>query len=60
MKDGIIKEALEGFAKRRLQEQTDVQQFLAARGFFHRKKPKKVHLEQVKRLLTRVLYAGYI
>ena len=25
----------------------DVQQFLASRGFFHRKKPKRVHLEQM-------------
>jgi len=56
----IIKEALEGFASGRLFEQTDVMHFLESRSFFHRKQPKRVNLEQVKRLLTRILYAGYI
>ncbi len=59
-KSTIIKEALEGFASGRLPEQTDVMNFLESRSFFHRKQPKRVNLEQVKRLLTRILYTGHI
>lgn len=59
-KASIVKEALEGFAFNRFPEQVDVQHFLEQRGFYHRKKKDVVHLEQVKRLLTRVLYAGYV
>lgn len=54
---GLIKHALEGFASGRFPEQTDVQRFLQ-RGNFNDGKP--VYLEAVKRLLTRVLYTGYI
>lgn len=60
----IIKEALEGFATGRFQEQIDVQAFLESREFYadpkKKKRSKYVHLEQVKRLLTRIIYAGYI
>jgi len=59
-KAAIIKEALEGFASGRLLEQTDVMNFLESKCFFHRKQPKRVNLEQVKRILKRILYAGYI
>ncbi|TSC59956.1 MAG: Resolvase domain [Candidatus Peregrinibacteria bacterium Greene0416_62] len=56
----IVTEALEGFASERMQQQTDVQRFLESRNFQHRRKHKGVHLEQVKRLLTQPLYAGYL
>jgi len=59
-KAGVIKEALEGFASGRFLEQMDVQHFLDSKNFHHRKQCGKVHLEQVKRLLTRILYAGYV
>ena len=55
-----IMEALEGFASGRMNDQTDVQKFLASRHFTHRAKAGTVHLEQVKRILTQVLYAGYV
>ncbi len=56
----IIKEALEGFSTGLLQSQKDVQIFLQNRDFFHKIKGDRVHFEQVKRLLTRVLYTGYL
>ncbi len=59
-KASIIREALNGFAYDRFPNQVDVQAFLQSKGFFHRKKPKRVHLEQVRRMLTQILYAGYI
>ena len=55
-----VTEALEGFASGRFPDQTDVQRFLESRQFTHRAKPGIVHLEQVKRILTQVLYAGYV
>ena len=57
-KASIIREALEGFASGRFQEQMDVQNFLNKEGFYDGK--RKIYLEQVKRLLTRVTYAGYV
>jgi len=54
---GIIKEAFEGFASGRFQEQVDVQRFLQEKDFCD---GKPVYLEKVKRLLERVIYAGYI
>ena len=57
----IIKEALEGFASGRFLTRTDVQHFLASKGFFYRKKSDRIHLEQAIRLLQRAwLYAGFI
>ncbi len=60
----IIREALEGFASGRFQEQMDVKNFLQSKDFYgnptHGKRTKYVHLGQVKRLLVRVIYAGYI
>ncbi len=55
----IIKEAFEGYASDRFNNQSDVQHFLQNKGFIGKGK-SKVHLEKVKRLLTRVIYAGYI
>lgn len=59
-KASVIREAMEGFASARFQTQEDVRQFLASKRFCHRGKFKKVHPEQVKRILTRSLYAGLI
>jgi len=52
-----IREAFEGYANDRFLEQTDVQKFLQERNFCN---GKPVYLQMVKRLLTRVFYAGYI
>ncbi|MEK9200340.1 MAG: recombinase family protein, partial [Patescibacteria group bacterium] len=54
---GTIREALEGFASGRFASQVEVQGFLQSRDFA---RGKRVYLEVVKRLLTRIIYAGYI
>lgn len=60
----MIREALEGYANGRFANQVDVQAFLQGRGYKHRRERGKskpvTYLEQVKRLLTREVYAGYI
>ncbi len=53
----IIREAFEGYASDRFLEQKDVQEFLQNRDFHD---GGMVYLQQVKRLLVRVIYAGYI
>ena len=53
----IVKEAFEGFALGRFSLQVDVQKFLSEKQFLGK---KKINLEQVKRLLSRPVYAGYI
>lgn len=59
-KADIVREALEGFAIGRFQTQTNVQHFFSEKRFCHRGQFNKVHPEQVKRILTRPLYAGLI
>lgn len=59
-KASIVKEALEGFASNRFLTQSDVQEFLAFKRFCHKGEFKKVHPQQVKRLLIKPLYAGLI
>jgi site-specific DNA recombinase len=56
-KADMAREALNGFASGRFQEQVDVQHFLQKMDF---REGKPVYLEYVKRLLIRVIYAGYI
>lgn len=51
----IIKEALEGFASGRFENQIDVQKFLQLNNY-----RRYVSLDTVKRILTNPLYAGYI
>ncbi len=51
----MIQEAFERYADGRLLEQKDVALYLQKAGF-----KKYVYLEQVKRILTRSLYAGYM
>ncbi len=53
----VIKEALEGFASGRFMEQEDVRRFLAEKDA---RDGKPVYLSWVKRLLTKVFYAGYV
>ena len=58
---GIVKEALEGYAAGRFQTQSEVRRFLDTKKEF----PKsylgtEVHFDKVKRLLTSLLYAGYL
>ncbi len=57
---GIIKEALEGFASGRFETQLDVLQFLRSKEFDHWKTGRGTYLGEVRRLLTREVYAGYI
>lgn len=54
----IIQEAFEGYASDRFLEQIDVQKFLQLKDFMGNGKPIYLHL--VRRILTRVIYAGYI
>ncbi len=56
-KASIVKEALEGFATGRFIEQEDVRRFLQEKNILN---GKPVYLEYVKRMLTRVFYAGYV
>lgn len=53
----IIKEALEGFANGRFENQVEVQNFFQSKKFLGR---KYISLDSVKRILTRCVYAGYI
>ncbi|OHB14700.1 MAG: hypothetical protein A2431_00635 [Candidatus Zambryskibacteria bacterium RIFOXYC1_FULL_39_10] len=53
----ILKEALEGFATGRFENQIDVQKFLQSKKF---RNLKTVTLDSVKKLLTRSVYAGYV
>ncbi len=59
-KASVIRTALEGFASGRFQTQRHVQDFLQSKMFKHRGKTTIVHPEQVRRILMRILYAGYI
>lgn len=56
----IIQEALEGFASGRFPSQVDVRRFLQTKGFNHWGTGKMTYLEQVKRLLTREVYTGFV
>ena len=54
----VLKEAIEGFANNRFVTQSNVQAFLEKHKYIFNK--KKIHLEFVKRILTKILYAGYL
>ena len=53
----IIRNAFEGYANDRFFGQIDVQKYLQENDFCD---GKPVYLQKVKRLLTRIIYAGYI
>ena len=55
-----VREALEGFADGRFDGQVAVQQFLEERGLRTRNRDGDVYPEQVRRLLTQVLYTGHL
>jgi len=57
----IVKEALEGFASGRLASQCEVKRFLESKPEFPKtERGNNVHWDRVKRILTNVLYAGYL
>ena len=57
----IVKEALEGFATGRFQSPAEVKRFLDTKPEFPKSyRGTEVHWDKVKRLLTNVLYAGYL
>lgn len=64
IKDGrcaeIVREALEGFASGRFQLQAEVKRFLEAQPEFPKTDDGYVRNQEVKRLLTRSLYAGLV
>ncbi len=53
----LIKLALEGYASDKLYDQTAVRDFLRINNF---RNGRTVHMSLVRRLLTEILYAGYI
>lgn len=56
----IIQEALTGYAHGRFETQSEVQRFLESHAAYPKDKQGRVHLQRVKELLSRVLYAGRI
>ena len=56
----ILQEGLEGYASGRFQSQAELARFWASFPAFPKKDDGTVRLEQVKRFLTRVLYAGMV
>ena len=56
----IVQEALQGFASGRFATQGEVKQFLESRTAYPKDRKGEVHLQRVKDLLSRVLYAGRI
>ena len=56
----IIAEALEGYATGRFESQIAVKRFLDHVPDYPKDRTGAVHLERVKELLTRPIYAGYI
>lgn len=56
----IIREALEKYASGELCEQMDVLRFLISKDYYKNRKGKRPYVEDVKRLLTRPIYAGYV
>ncbi len=55
-----IREALEKYASGELYEQMDVLRFLVSKNYYGKRKGKKPYVEDVKRLLMRSIYAGYV
>ena len=56
----VIAEALNGYATGRFESQGEVKRFLEASGAYPTDRKGEVHLERVKELLTRPVYAGRI
>ena len=56
----LIQEVLEGFSAGRIESQTEVLSILQASSAYPAKRRASLHLQRVKDILTRPLYAGYI
>ena len=56
----IIRTALEGYATGRFQTQAEVARYLESQPDFPKNRFGKVTIEAANRILTRVLYAGYV
>lgn len=56
----IVKEALEGYASRRLESQAEVKRYLEAQPHFPKDRLGNVPQQRVTDLLTNPFYAGYI
>ncbi len=56
----IVQEALEGYASGRFQLQAEVKRFLEAQPAFPKSREGIVRNQEVTRLLTRPVYAGYV
>lgn len=56
----VIAEALENFASGHFETQNEVKRFLDASAHFPKNGHGVVHLQKVKDILTRILYAGYL
>ncbi len=56
----IVQEALEGYASGRFQLQAEVKRFLEAQPEFPKTGNGNVRLQEITRLLTRPVYAGYV
>lgn len=57
---GLIREAFDGYASGRFAQQRNVLRFLQDGGFFVGRRSGMGYIEDVTRLLTRVIYAGFI
>ncbi len=56
----IIREGLKQFHDGLLETPADFARYLYSNGFMHRKKAKKEYVQQAMRILTRILYAGWV
>ena len=56
----VVQEALESFASGRFDTQSEVRQFLQSRPEFAKPLSGEVTFEEVSRLLTQPIYAGYV
>ena len=56
----IVQQALEGYASERFQLQAEVKRFLEAQPAFPKSRDGIVRNQEVTRLLTRPVYAGYV
>ena len=57
----VVREALEGYASGRFASQAEVQRFLEANPYFPKdRKDGSIRPMTIKRLLTKVVYAGYV
>lgn len=56
----IIQEAIEGFASRRFETQSEVKCFLESRPDYPKDKNGEIHYQRITEIFSRPVYAGYI